>query len=181
MTSRIVSIAAATVIALGSANLRAQQSPPSQPSAPSAPPPPQQVVVPSLVPPKKAPLPPPPAPAFAAQRAVVPAAVNSMKRVGVLPDSVRPAAATKLAVRPMAAPPAPPAPQTTAARIAAAERSVAPANTAPIGATMRCRDGTYLTGAASAGRCANNGGVAAIYPAQPSAPTARPQPQRKQP
>jgi hypothetical protein len=47
---------------------------------------------------------------------------------------------------------------------------------------MRCKDGTYLTGTASADRCASNGGVAVTYPALPASPPApRPQPQRKQP
>jgi hypothetical protein len=118
----------------------------------------------------------------AAQRAAVPAIVRPMKRESAPPDSVRPVAAAKPVIRPLTTKsPPPPAPLTTAARIAAADRTVAPARTAPIGATMQCKDGTYLTGAPSAGRCSNNGGIAAIYPAQPAAPAARPQPQRKQP
>jgi hypothetical protein len=42
----------------------------------------------------------------------------------------------------------------------------------PAGATMHCKDGTYLTGAPSKDRCANNGGVAAILPSTPPAPAA---------
>ncbi len=47
----------------------------------------------------------------------------------------------------------------------------------PAGATMHCKDGTYLTGAPSKDRCANNGGLAAILPAPvqtPSVPARRP-------
>jgi hypothetical protein len=40
----------------------------------------------------------------------------------------------------------------------------------PAGATMRCKDGTYLSGTASANRCANNGGLAAILPPPPPVP-----------
>lgn len=41
----------------------------------------------------------------------------------------------------------------------------------PAGATLRCKDGTYLSGNTDAARCANNGGLAAILPAQsPSLP-----------
>jgi hypothetical protein len=47
---------------------------------------------------------------------------------------------------------------------------------APAGATMRCKDGTWLTGARSADRCANNGGVATIVTAQQAPP---PQPQKR--
>jgi hypothetical protein len=39
----------------------------------------------------------------------------------------------------------------------------------PAGATMRCKDGTYLSGAAAANRCADNGGMAVILP--PPRPT----------
>ena len=40
----------------------------------------------------------------------------------------------------------------------------------PAGATMRCKDGTYLSGTASADRCANNGGLAAVLPVRPAVP-----------
>lgn len=61
------------------------------------------------------------------------------------------------------------------AREAALSLSVRPAiveQGPPTGATMRCRDGIYLSGTASADRCANNGGLAAILPAKPPAPNA---------
>jgi hypothetical protein len=38
------------------------------------------------------------------------------------------------------------------------------------GATGRCKDGSYLTGAASEGRCADKGGLAVLFPVQPPAP-----------
>ena len=56
---------------------------------------------------------------------------------------------------------------------------IAPARVAlipPATATMQCKDGTFLYGAPSADRCANNGGLAAIFthptpaPARPSRP-----------
>jgi len=46
------------------------------------------------------------------------------------------------------------------------ERAAAPP---PTGATMRCKDGTWLTGAQDAERCANAGGVAMLV-TQPLAP-----------
>jgi hypothetical protein len=48
----------------------------------------------------------------------------------------------------------------------------------PAGATMRCKDGTYLTGTPAADRCANNGGVAAIIPARAPA-SAQPAAQKR--
>ena len=55
-------------------------------------------------------------------------------------------------------------------------RAAAVNQLAPASATMRCKDGTYLTGAVAADRCANNGGVATIIPAAP--PTPPPPPKR---
>ena len=55
-----------------------------------------------------------------------------------------------------------PPPARTAAPVSAS-RSAAPA-AVPAGATMRCKDGTYLTGAAAAGRCDANGGLVAVLP-----------------
>lgn len=51
-------------------------------------------------------------------------------------------------------------------------------DTPPAGATMRCRDGTWLTGPAAAARCDGNGGSAVILPAAPSAPAAPQRPPR---
>lgn len=49
--------------------------------------------------------------------------------------------------------------------------------TPPVGATMRCRDGTWMTGPASSGRCDANGGTAVILPVAPVTPPA-PRPPR---
>ncbi len=65
----------------------------------------------------------------------------------------------------------PPRPGTATASTQPA-RSVAVAPAAiPIGATMHCKDGTYLSGTPAADRCANNGGLAAILPVQRANPT----------
>ena len=40
----------------------------------------------------------------------------------------------------------------------------------PTGATMRCKDGTFLTGAASEQRCAGNGGLSVTFPVAPATP-----------
>ena len=64
---------------------------------------------------------------------------------------------------------------TAPTRRVAASQSVRPAVVAqapPAGATMHCKDGTYLTGTPNKDRCANNGGLAAILPSTPPAPAA---------
>lgn len=63
-----------------------------------------------------------------------------------------------------AARPADPAPTAAAA-------AASPANaTPPAGATMRCKDGVWLSGAPAANRCERNGGVAVILPVRATAP-----------
>jgi len=42
----------------------------------------------------------------------------------------------------------------------------------PAGATMRCKDGTYLTGTPSDARCAGFGGVAVLLPVPTPPPPA---------
>lgn len=73
-----------------------------------------------------------------------------------------------------------PVPTAAGARPAAAAAQPAAVATAapPPGATMRCKDGTYLTGEADANRCASNGGLAAILPAPRVDPAGPPQPRR---
>lgn len=66
--------------------------------------------------------------------------------------------------------PAAPAVRATAPQPAATLRDDAP----PAGATMRCRDGSWLTGTPSASRCDRNGGLAVILPSTPPAPTRTP-------
>jgi hypothetical protein len=46
--------------------------------------------------------------------------------------------------------------------------------TPPAGATMRCKDGTWLFGAPSAARCDRNGGLATILPVRAAPPPAPP-------
>ena len=59
---------------------------------------------------------------------------------------------------------------TPAQRIASADPAPPP------GATMRCKDGTFLTGVASEPRCAGNGGLGVTFPATPT-----PQPPLRRP
>jgi hypothetical protein len=66
--------------------------------------------------------------------------------------------------------PAAPALRATAPQPAATLRDAAP----PAGATMRCRDGSWLTGTPNASRCDRNGGLAVILPSTPPAPTRTP-------
>ena len=76
----------------------------------------------------------------------------------------------------VAMPPRAKPPQVVAAAIAAQASVIAPARVAtapPATSTMQCKDGTFLYGAPSADRCANNGGLAAIF-ARPTPPPARP-------
>jgi hypothetical protein len=63
-----------------------------------------------------------------------------------------------------------PAPAVRAPALAAA-RAPAPSNAAaPADATMRCKDGTYLTGPPAEGRCDANGGLAVILVPRPTPP-----------
>ena len=72
-------------------------------------------------------------------------------------------------VMPRRSAPPPPAARTTEAQ--GAVPAVAPADAAaPVGATMRCQDGTYLGGIPSEGACAGHGGLAAALPAARTAP-----------
>ncbi len=65
----------------------------------------------------------------------------------------------------------PPARAANAATAVSAQATVraAPA-TPPAGATMQCKDGTYLFGAPAPGRCDANGGLGGILPAARTAP-----------
>ena len=83
-----------------------------------------------------------------------------------------PGAASSTSRLPLLAPaviPPPPAP-VAASRITQAQISE-PANVAPpADATMRCKDGSYLTGEPVADRCRERGGVAVILPQRPKTP-----------
>lgn len=63
-----------------------------------------------------------------------------------------------------------PALRAATSQSAALARNDAP----PVGATMRCRDGSWLFGTPSASRCDRNGGLAVILPAPPVPPAALP-------
>jgi len=75
----------------------------------------------------------------------------------------------------------PPAP-TAAARVPApamAMQAATPANAAPpAGATMRCKDGTYLGGTPASGACGGHGGLAVVLPAPRTPPAAPAKPRR---
>ena len=49
-------------------------------------------------------------------------------------------------------------------------RAAASPSAAPVGATLRCKDGTYLSGTPTVSRCAAFGGVAAVLLAPATAP-----------
>ena len=73
---------------------------------------------------------------------------------------------------------APPAPVARVTAQAAMQAAPAPAAAPPAGATMRCKDGTFLSGAPDASRCDANGGLAAILPAARPAPPPPPRQRR---
>lgn len=71
-----------------------------------------------------------------------------------------------------------PTPPTATAPQPAAVRAPEPLrdDTPPAGATMRCKDGTWLTGEPAAARCAGNGGLATILPVRAAPPPPPPRP-----
>jgi len=152
--------AVAPAAAAAAAATRAPIAAPVQPLAPASAMPPDSV-----------------RPAAAAARAEPPANAVAQCKDGtfVVPPNDASACASHrglLVLMPQRA--APPA-RAVAARMPvsapAAARAAAPsAAPAPEGATMRCKDGTYLTGAPSEGRCDAYGGVAAVLPAPRTAP-----------
>jgi hypothetical protein len=160
----------------------------AQSSAPSSPTPPAGATnAPAVKTPPVPALPPRPSNLPTAQRtpppplSLKPAAVASAVPVSSRrPDSAKVVAPVKSASDAPSARIANPPRKLRVAIAPAATKTVLAAEVPPIGATMRCKDGTYLTGAPSTDRCSSNGGVAATYPAQSSAPPApRPQPQKR--
>jgi hypothetical protein len=101
----------------------------------------------------------------------------------VHPDSARARAGRASAAAIAAAQPAPrvgtPARNVKVAAAAPAISANVVAAARPVGATMRCKDGTYLTGAVSADRCASNGGVAVTFPVVAAPAPPRPQAQKR--
>jgi hypothetical protein len=143
----------------------------------AAPPPPKAAVGQALLVPPSAKPPAVVAPASvpASQRTPTPAAVAPMPRASRLPvDSVRPATIAAPAVRPMLRKPPPTPGEITSARASVAVRTgpVGP----PAGATMQCKDGTFLAGRPLADRCSGNGGVAVTFPSAPPPPPAAKRP-----
>lgn len=121
--------------------------------------------------------PPPPAPAVAAAPVAPPADAVALCRDGtfvIAPATVASCDARGgiLVVMPrQVPPPAPVAAAQASAEDAAAARATA---TPPVGATMRCKDGTWMTGAQDASRCANAGGVAVLITQPRTPPPPRP-------
>lgn len=58
----------------------------------------------------------------------------------------------------------PPPPMAGAATPATPARALMPNGPPPVGTTMRCKDGTYLTGTPNPANCATHQGVAVIFP-----------------
>ena len=119
--------------------------------------------------------PPPPLPTPAAT--LLPPPANAVAQCNDLTFVVAPAEPSACAVRGGVKLRLPgvrrtPAPVAAAPALRAAEPlAVAIRNDAPpAGATMRCRDGAWLSGTPSASRCDRNGGLAVILPAPPVPP-----------
>ena len=89
----------------------------------------------------------------------------------VAPDVVRQSAPTVVAGPPTPEPLVRPVPSRIAAAAMTPAQRIASADASPpSGATMRCKDGTFLTGSPSEERCEANGGLTVIFPALPPAP-----------
>ncbi|MBC7673274.1 MAG: hypothetical protein H7247_12710 [Polaromonas sp.] len=94
------------------------------------------------------------------------------------PNFARQAAPTVIAGPPAPTPLVRPVPSPIVASAVTPAQRIASADAAPpAGATMRCKDGTFLTGAASEQRCAGNGGLSVTF--QAARPT--PQPPARRP
>ncbi len=143
-------LAAAAPLAAQQAQAPAQAAPASPPPTAVAP----ATAAPTLVPPADA-------VALCNDRTVVvapaqPSACSARGGVKVLLPGPRPA-------------PAAPVRAAAPAQVAAPASAVTP----PAGATMRCKDGTWLSGTPDAQRCRDKGGLAVILPVQ-APPPARP-------
>ena len=100
----------------------------------------------------------------ARERTPTPPVVAPPSPVSTVPDSIlqrRPVAAAVVTPPPLAVD----QPTRTPLRTAApALRAVLANEPAPASATGRCKDGSYLAGAASEARCADKGGLAVLFP-----------------
>jgi hypothetical protein len=121
--------------------------------------------------------PPPPAPSTAPTAAPTPPdSAVALCMDGIWIKTPRTAAdctargGLRVAMPPKAEPiPAPVAASAASRNIIAAQRATLNVGI-PAGATMQCKDGTFLFGAPDESRCAQSGGVAAMMPANLPAP-----------
>jgi hypothetical protein len=124
------------------------------------------------------PLPPPPPPVSAAQRTTPPDSAVALCADGsfiVAPDSAASRGARGGVRVRFAGPRVPPPPPAQGATDAASRSNSASLNAPPPpGATLRCKDGTYLSGPADVARCAQNGGSGIVLPRDPVPPPAPP-------
>jgi hypothetical protein len=147
-------IASLVLVVAPAAPLMAQEPPRTLPAA--SPPPPAPAPAPKLLPPP-------------------PEAVAQCNDLTFVVPPAQPAACgtrggVKLTLPGLRRAPAPPA---AAPSVRAATTQPAPNardDAPPAGATMRCRDGTWLSGTPSDSRCDRNGGLAVILPAPRSVP-----------
>jgi hypothetical protein len=154
MTMLKTLIASLLLAAPAAAPLMAQEPPPTMP--PASPPPPTPARAPLVVP--------PPADAVA-----------QCNDLSFVVSPAEPAAcATRGGIKVRL--PGPRRVPVTAAAAPAVRAAPAPAGNEapPAGATMRCRDGSWLSGAPSESRCERNGGLAVILPAPPPVPPRAP-------
>lgn len=151
---------AAALLALPALRAQAQDTPPRQ-LPPASPPPPAPEAV-------RVPVPPP-------ENAVALCNDQSFVLAPATPSACAARGGLKV-VLPRRVAPATPAPAQPAqpAQQAQLQAAPAPSATPPTGATMRCNDGTWLTGPAAAARCDANGGLLVILPTHtPPPPPAR--------
>jgi len=152
--------------------------------AQAAPPAPKPDSAPALLPPPRTPPPPAAGPMVRTRAQAAPLAGETAVRATVAPlpqvsapvESVRPAAATAPRVPSgrdaPAVPPAPPAPVARqAAQQNAPEPAAVPDGPPPVGATARCKDGTYLFAPASEQSCSAHTGLVVLFPPRPAPPT----------
>lgn len=178
MTRIMVFAGLALACGAASASAQAPAAPvPQQPAAAQAPAvrQPERATAPAIAPAAQA--------RAAAAQPTQAAPVLPVTRFSPPPDSTRPAAnaaAAAAAQTRVAAPrryvPAPPAQNATPVNVSMS--AMIATTPQPANATMRCKDGTWLTGPAADGRCSANGGTALILPAARTAPAGPARPGR---
>ena len=160
----VLTLATLIALALTSAGaLEAQGGPPAARAPRDSQPAVRALVSPSRPPSTVAPR----APLRPAQvRVATDSAPRVPKSPGMPVDSARPAPAPLNALDPRRAPPEQPAPPAPTARRPAIveQRAAALSDSPPIGATARCRDGTFLLSRVDENACVGNGGLAVVFP-----------------